>query len=339
LLSEQGERIAVVSEEAGSLFAQVGGRYSKNGDVDLDLWLKGYDAGPTRVGRISRNQVWLEHPSITAIVTPQPSVLEGLAEHPEFRGRGFIARWLFVLPQSLVGKRAYRNRPISPAARDSYVGAIKKLADLPVSGMAEMPLVHLEGDALDLWAKFHDRIEADQAEGKRLDHMRDWASKLSGKVARIAACFHLLEHRDRAAPWELPISSETVAAAWALGEFFLEHALAVHAIMGANPDVARARRICDWIRQNRLERFSRRDCHQAHKSMGEAVEFDRWLTILEDRGFIRKLPPKPSGPKGGRPPTPVWEVNPLAQNSQNSQNPPLVQGSESSEGFETGALA
>ena len=166
--------------------------------------------------------------------------------------------------------------------------------------------------------------------------MRDWASKLAGKVARIAACFHLLEHRDQERPWEGSIAPETVAASWALGEFFLEHALAVHALMGANPDVVHARRILAWIRRSGLSRFSRRDCHQSNKGMGEPARFDPWLEILEARGFIRKAPGKPPGPKGGRPASPVWHVNPLAHNPQNSQNLGSAGGFESSEGFETG---
>ena len=336
MLAEQNERVAVVSEEAGSLFAQVAGRYSKNADVDLDLWLKGYDGGTTRVGRISRKQVSLERPSITAIVTPQPSLLRGLAEHPEFRGRGFIARWLFVLPESLVGTRSYRNRPVSPESRDAYVEAIKCLARLTVPEVRDVPAVCLEGQALDLWTEFHDRYEREQGVGGRLEHMRDWASKLAGKVARIAACFHVLEHRNQEQPWEGSLTKENVAAAWTLGQYFLEHALAVHALMGADENTTRARQILGWIRRNELRHFSRRDCQQAHKSLGEPDHFDPWLRILEARGFIRKAPSKATGPKGGRPFGPAWNVNPLAHNPHNPHNRSPAEGCEGYEGYEPG---
>ena len=334
ILAEQGERIAIVSEEAGSLFAQAAGRYLKGGEVDLDLWLKGYDGGSTRVGRVTRKAVSLERPAITAIVTPQPIVLAEFAKHPEFVGRGFVARWLFVLPSSLVGTRRYTNRPVSVAAREAYHSAIRRLVDLALPDVQNIPLVRLEGEALRLWATYQDQIEAQQADGGRLYFVRDWASKLAGKIARIAACFHLLEHRHSEAPWRTPISEEAVAAAWALGEYFTEHALAAHALMGADPRVASARRILGWIRRMQIQRFSGRDCHQAHRNVGKPSDLDPGLAILKERGFIRRLPAPGSSEKGGRPRTPDWEVNPRTQNPQKTQNPRPDPGSEGSESFE-----
>ena len=89
--------------------------------------------------------------------------------------------------------------------------------------------------------------------------------------------------------------------------------------MGADPNVRLARRILGWIRRNPIERFSKRDCHQAHRNIGKPTELDPGLEILEGRGFIRPVPPAPREQKRGQPSSPEYEVNPYTQNTHNTQ--------------------
>jgi hypothetical protein len=94
-------------------------------------------------------------------------------------------------------------------------------------------------------------MERWQAEGEKFWGIRDWASKHAGRVARIAALFHLLDHRNWPDPFAVPIAPETVAAAWAVGEWLCDHALAAFSRMGIDPRVAMAKRILGWIRRDR----------------------------------------------------------------------------------------
>ena len=168
LLASNDERIVICSEEAGSLFAQAAGRYSRKGEADLDLWLKGYDGGQTRVARLTRESVTLARPALTAIVTPQPGVLASFAGHPEFVQRGFVGRWLFALPPSLIGTRMYQNRAIKAGVPEAYASAIRALIDLPVpqhmttisSATTSKPL---SGDS----SKMHPYIASARTESRR----------------------------------------------------------------------------------------------------------------------------------------------------------------------------
>ncbi len=319
-LAEQGGRAAIVSEEAGSLFEVLAGRYTKNGVSSLDVHLKAYDGGTIDFGRISRDRVHVERPALTIVVTPQPHILDQLTERPEFRERGLIARFVFTLSPSLVGTRFYRNRPISPDARADYERAIARVLALPLpsaNGPAACTL-KIVGVALDVWKQFADETELALREGKELAGIPDWGNKHPGRVARIAGLFHLIEASAEAEE----ISVETVAAAWVVGQWLQGHALAAFSRMGAPADQRLARRILDWIRRHRLERFTLRDLHQHHRTVDRPNDLLPVLELLVGRGFLHPLPKAPKR-EPGRPPSPTFLVNPAthSQNSQNSQNP------------------
>ncbi len=317
-LAAQGGRIGVISEEAGTLFEMMCGRY-REGVADLDVYLKGYDGGQIRVGRMGREGGIVERPAITILVTPQPTILDRLAEREELRGRGLLGRFCFVLSPSLVGTRLYRNRSLDAVLRSSYASAIGAILRLPLAAPDAIQRLRIEGEALDVWARFADAIELDQADGKRLASIRDWASKHAGRVARIAGLFHLAEH---APPRTIPelISAETVAAAWAVGEWLQGHALCAFAQMGADPRVVMAKRVLAWIRRRRRDRFTLRDLHQDFKNTASPNDLLPPLEILEGRGFVRRVEREP-GPKGGRKPSLLFIVNPLTHTTEPTQPP------------------
>jgi hypothetical protein len=326
-LAEQSGRAAIVSEEAGSLFEVLAGRYT-NGLPALDVHLKAYDGGTIRCGRISRAAVLVERPALTIVVTPQPSVLDRLAAQPEFRGRGLLARFVFVIPATLVGGRMYQDRPVSPTARAVYGEAIGRILRRPLpAAEADVPRLLLTGDALAIWANFANKAERAQAEGGTLVGIRDWASKHAGRVARLAGNLHLVEHPSAADGDH--ISPETVAAAWALGEWMEAHALVAFARMGADREAWRARWVLDWIRRHGLSTFTLKQLADHKRDVDRPADFLPALTILEARGFIRRDPePETRGP--GRRPSPSWTVNPRShsQNSQNSHNSTASTGAE-----------
>ena len=86
LLRQQGERLAIVSDEGG-VFDIVAGRYSK-GVPNLDVFLQSHAGAPVRVHRGSREPVDLQSPCLTMAVSCQPFVLQEMGENKAFRGRG-----------------------------------------------------------------------------------------------------------------------------------------------------------------------------------------------------------------------------------------------------------
>jgi hypothetical protein len=319
--------MAVMDAEAGGIFEILRGRYTRDGGLNLDVYLRAHAGDTLRVDRIGRPAEYVQNPALTVVLTPQPEVIRVLADRPGFRGRGLLGRFLYALPTSLIGTRKYQNRPVDPVARQTYAVVIRSILQMPdvtaPDGKQAYHVLNLAGSALDVWAEYADGVETAQADGGVLAGIRDWASKLAGAVARIAGGLHLVKHYRHEKPWTIPISRETVLAAWAIGEYLQAHALAAFAMMGADPNVSMAQRLLQWIERQQQPQFSLRDCHQHHRNVTRPDDLLPALKILEGRGFIRRLPQaQRTGP--GRRQSPAFEVHPKlaadTQNAQNSQN-------------------
>ena len=129
MAGEQGGTLAIVSAEGG-LFGNLGGRY-QNGQPNLDLFLHGHAGEPHRVDRKGSPPVFIARVCLTVLLAIQPGVLASLSETPAFGERGLVARFLFSIPEDLVGTRFYSNRRIAPEARAAYHAVVKSIAALP----------------------------------------------------------------------------------------------------------------------------------------------------------------------------------------------------------------
>jgi hypothetical protein len=333
LLAEQDGRLAVMSAE-GDIFDTMAGRYGASGMANFGVFLKGHPGDSIRVDRTSRPSEYIERPALTLCLTVQPEVIRGLHARPEFRDRGLLSRFFFSLPVSLMGRRKIRPRPMQAEVRDGYTRAIEKLLALPLSrdatGSIQTQELRLSRDADDALEDFEREMEPKLHPLGELAHMTDWASKLAGAVIRVAGLLHMATYwrESSPAPWERPIDSETMDCAIQIGHYLLGHAQVAYGLMGADPEIERAKFLLSWLTAQQKTSLTLRDLFQGTKGRFRRVEAMRpALAILVDRGFLRPRV-QPSHPGPGRKPSPVYEVNPLvdSQNSQNSQNPRDVQG-------------
>jgi replicative DNA helicase len=279
----------------------------------------------------------VERPCLTIGLTVQPEVLRGLAGRPGFRGRGLLARFLYSLPASLVGHRQAGAPPVPPAVTDRYTVELQALAASLTRPAGDDPIVlTLDPQADELLLGFEGTLEPRLAANSGdLAHLAGWAAKLAGATCRLAALLHLAGHlRDG---WAQPISPDTFAAALRLADYLVEHARAVFDLMGADPRVEDTRWLLDWITRTNQAQFSRRDAHQAARGrFPKATDLEPALTLLEEHGWLRRVDADPPGPKGGRPSSLRFLVNPLPHNSEPSQptKPHSSTGSVGSVGFE-----
>jgi hypothetical protein len=256
-LAQQAGALLIADEEAATLFAIAGGRYTRDGSAQLDVYLKAYDRGVIDTGRISRDLVRCETPELSIVVTPQPILLQQLHQHPEFNHRGLLPRFLFSLPPSLIGFRRHQHATAPDATvREAYAAMVTRLHSLPKKADGEeLPHLRIEGPAHARWVTYADRVEKDMREGEKLVSVREWASKQPGRVARLAGILHLVgtvgsnsvESVDRAPE----ISAHTVEAACRLGEYFEAHALAAYDVLGTVREIEGSRRILTWIRRRK----------------------------------------------------------------------------------------
>jgi replicative DNA helicase len=312
LLATYG-RIALLSPE-GDVFDQMAGRYNQAAGPNLGVYLKGHAGDLLKVDRRGRPPEYVERPCLTIGLAVQPEVLRGLAGRPGFGGRGLLARFLYSLPASLVGRRQAGAPPVPKTVADRYALELHALAaSLTASAGAEGPAVlTLDQESGELLLGFERDLEPRLAAGSGdLAQLAGWAAKLAGATCRLAALLHLAEQlRDG---WARPIGPDTFAAAVRLADYLTEHARAVFDLMGADARVEDARWLLDWISRSGRAQFTRRDAHLAapRGRFPKATNLDPALVLLEEHGYLRRVDADPSGPKGGRPPSPRFLVNPL----------------------------
>jgi replicative DNA helicase len=112
LLAAQGGRIAIMSPEGGC-FDIMAGRYA-NGAANFDVWLKGHAGDAIRVDRKGRPAEFVPCPVLTMGPAVQPVVLRQIVGREEFRGRGLLARFLYAVPRSIVGRREVEPQDSNP---------------------------------------------------------------------------------------------------------------------------------------------------------------------------------------------------------------------------------
>jgi replicative DNA helicase len=305
-------RIALLSPE-GDVFDQMAGRYSQAGP-NLGVYLKGHAGDLLKVDRRGRPPEYVERPCLTIGLAVQPEVLRGLAGRPGFGGRGLLARFLYSLPESLVGRRQPGAPPVVPAVADRYALEMHALAASlsALAGDDGPALLALDPQATELLLVFERDLEPRLAAGSGdLAHLAGWAAKLAGATCRLAGLLHLAGHlRDG---WNRPISADTFAGAIQLAGYLVEHARAVFDLMGADPRVDDARWLLEWISRTGQAQFTRRDAHHAapRGRFPKATDLDPALALLEEHGWLRRVDADSPGPRGGRPPSPRFLVNPL----------------------------
>jgi replicative DNA helicase len=305
LLADHGGHFAVLSAES-EIFNEMAGRYS--GNPNMNVFLKGHAGDAIRVDRKGRPAEAIDAPALTLGVCTQPAALAALAAIPGAAGRGLLARFLFSIPQVNIGRRETKPAPADPAAHTVYEANLTSLI-LSLRDLDQPIRLELSPGASFLLDAVAEDTENAMDEGGPLAHMRDWGAKAVGAMMRIAALLHLAEHlRDG---YERPISQDTISAAHALIEYYTAHTLAAFDTMTTDETAGRAHQLLDWTAKTGTTRFSARDAFTglSRAQFPKMNDLDPALNLLEQHGYLRRLPPPPN-PGRGRPPAPLYEVHP-----------------------------
>ena len=302
ILKVQGEVLGIISSEGG-IFDIFGGRYSRDGIPNLDLLLKAHNGESYRVDRIGRDPIVLNNPRLVVCICPQPDVLLSMADKPGFRGRGLLARFLYLFSESQVGYRDISPDPMSESVTREYSTLVKALLDmrganleLTISPAARAP-----------WLQFSQMVEEQMRPGGEFEHFRDWAGKLPGQAARLAGVFHCIEAQ---LPSALEVSEDTMQRALTLSALLADHAKVAFSTMGSDPATEAAQAILGWIQRKERDKFTLRDCFIALQGRYKSTsELKPGLSVLAERGYVRDIGMKLAGGKG-RPSGPYYEVNP-----------------------------
>jgi replicative DNA helicase len=314
LICEQEGRMAELSPEGG-IFDIMAGRYAAKGKPpNIDVYLKAHSGDTLRVDRTGRLPDHVRDPALTVGLAVQPAVLRSLVSNTEFRGRGLLTRFLYLVPVSRLGSRDTTVEGIDEAVQATYDRNLKQLLRLDyerdADGSQAPHILRFDESALRLMQGREAEIEPTFRSAAELGNIADWGGKLFGATARFAALLHMTERVKDANPWRSPICAKTTVNAIRLARYFIVHAQAAFSEMGADPAVEKALLIFDWIRRHGLTEFSKRDAQQILKGrLFPSAELDAPLLLLVEHGYIRAQVVSARRHRG-RPSGPRFEVNP-----------------------------
>ncbi|MFG2903687.1 DUF3987 domain-containing protein [Kitasatospora sp. NPDC048286] len=300
--------LAALSPE-GDLFDSIVGRYSSK--PNLGVFLQAHKGERLQADRITREQPTVDKPALTIGVTPQPAVLQELGAAPGARDRGLLARFLYSLPPSNLGYRKIRTTPVPEPVATTY--DLRLSALLRALTALDEPVVVTMTEAADLAVeKLQEKFEVQLRPDEPLAHIKDWAGKLVGHIARIAVLLHLADHVG--GDWRAPVEAATVDRAAEIAEYYTAHTLAVFDLIAADPATEDAHALLQW-----LQRPKKDGTHRSHVKAHDAVassrrfkkvaDVDPALTLLEQHGFLRSDQAGPTGQRG-RPQAVTYRVHP-----------------------------
>ena len=243
-------------------------------------------------------------------LTTQPFTMVNRTASKAFRGRGLDGRFLYFLPESILGRRKVEPEPMNEAVKNLFNSTLKAL--LPTSWGKDRPqpqTLELSEEAYRAWLDFSGELEKELAEDGEYDGMTDWGGKLAGYVARLAGLFHLV---SQAEPWRKKIMRETMELACQMGAFLTEHAKAAYALMGTDETLEGAKKVHGWIQRKHAGRFTTQEVWQALRgTFHHMQQLKEALAELTERFYIYEIPAE-DRPGPGQKPAASYLVNPKA---------------------------
>jgi hypothetical protein len=321
--AQQGGRMGVIHSE-GTLIKQMGGLYN-SGASDTGFALDAYDGKAMPVDRVGRDSIEMETAHLTIGLLVQPIILEqlGRKKDDEMLHNGFVQRFLYGFPASRLGYQDPRGSTPIPA---ELVDDLRARLGALVHGLWKNPMtraITFTDEASEEMYLFQEQMQGRLRRGGDLHPIASWASKLPGKLARIAALITLYED-----PTAAHVEAAQLRDALAMAPYFITHARLCLDLMGANRDakLMPARDVLEWLRRRkddqRSEPFTVRDAQRG-------VDGNSWgpdgvtsetvrdaIDVLVDKGWTVPLP-APERPEGqrGRAPSPRFAPHPLVWDS------------------------
>lgn len=308
LLAEQGGRLAIISAEGG-IFDIIAGRYSNV--PNLDVFLKGHAGDALRVDRRGRDPEYVKRPALTVGVMIQPSVLTTIGKHDTFRGRGLLARFLYAVPRSKVGRRTIGAAPVPEAVSGQYEALLHSMA-LDLAGWTDPAILIPSPEAAEAVIRMERVIEPQLREDGDFGQLRDWGSKFVGAMLRIAGLLHLADHGATVgAGIRTPIPPETIDRAARIGAYYKAQAVGAFVEMGTDDATRDAVYLLDRIRSkvDPEQSVNARDLLRIAQRFRTNRDLEDPVTRLVDKGWlIPEEQEKREGP--GRPPSPTFRPHP-----------------------------
>ena len=321
LIAEQGSN-SIIEPEGG--FFEGLSRYGNNKSAQVDYLNKAYGGESFRVDRQGGDSIIAEKPHCVLHFSIQPHLVLAIRSNADFMGTGFANRFLFSLPQSLIGSRSLDTPPVHNGLLEGWKLTVESLFNSCVGISRQLTI---EPGGYQLLRDFQEALEPLLI--TNLLPIQGWASKLPGALVRIAALYELAASEHAAS-----ISAENMKAALELAPYLQDHAL--KALTAPLEDQPITKLLAYLIgKQESIEpqlassvgsvgaipyQFTTRQLQQQFNKSSWLAHSDnqaatlRGLLVQLSKDHWLQLMPAQSTAQGGRP-AELWAVNPKAPES------------------------
>ncbi|WP_197091851.1 YfjI family protein [Serratia oryzae] len=243
LLHSGGGSLALHSAEGDILLS---GQALQNLGLLNDLW----DGASFSVTRRQSESFTVHDARLSISLMVQAAVLQKYLKHSmeQARGSGSLARYFFAAPQSTIGTRVGHTMENYQQWVTPYYQRLEQLlmqyTDKLAIGDKSRITLTFTPEAQRYWANLCENIERQLLPDGDYFAIRDFASKESNKVARLAALFHYFSGDEG----DIPV--HTVEAAQAICQWYLNEALRLFAPAPVPPQhVLDADLLSQWLHE------------------------------------------------------------------------------------------
>lgn len=187
-LSGKLKSLGVISDEAGVVF-------NGKGLDELPLMNTMWDGSSFSVERKNRPDTHIIDSRLTILLQVQPRIFTSFINRKEeiAKGSGYLARCLICYPNSTQGYRQIRN---SISSREHLHKFQIRFMEIIKNGIKREQRDALEftPEAESYWINYYNETEMETGPNGDLRMHREFASKLSDQLARIAAVLHFFNN-------------------------------------------------------------------------------------------------------------------------------------------------
>lgn len=223
----------------------------------------------------------------------QPIAARPLLADPQASGQGFLARFLVTEPPSAIGTRLRRGHsPASDVAVSAMTARLSAILDTPMptgENPQELtpPRLPLSSGARELLWRFYEAVEAAQAAGQPMEHVRAYGSKSAEQAARIAGVLTLWGDLD--AP---EVTPQAMGWGVTLAQFYLGEAQRLAEAGLVSEETAKAERLRAWLLESwpHDEILPSEILNRGPNALRERAKLAKPLALLVKNGWLVPLP-------------------------------------------------
>jgi len=159
---------------------------------------------------------------------------------------GFVSRFLFASPPSLIGHRPYSEAPDQTKSMDIFHDRVSSLLAEPIPySFEELEKVQFSSSAKKMWIEEFNRAESLCSTGSDYSGFGGMVSKHSERIARIAGVLTVFEGSD------LIVSEKIMESAIELGKWHLLESIRIIGAGSLKPETNDALDLIEWFRKNK----------------------------------------------------------------------------------------